>query len=414
MPYIDISDLGPIKHCNMDIEDFTVLTGRQASGKSTIAKGIFFCRTIKDDILDEILKFQNTADDYDIALSVESRIRSKFIRIFGMSSVVKPAMNLEYYFSEDTYFKISSEQLNIKFSNEINKYIFNISKAEKSKDEIKKELNILFNDEYDCVFIPAGRSLITTLTSQLNYLFASMDDDQKSMMDYCTQKFIEYVLKIKSFFSEGIAGLTRRKTLLYGKSVKIDGYSCRMEELISQVLKGKYVFADGEERIYLDDKNSGEYVKINYASSGQQETVWLFNVLFYILVNRAKTFIILEEPEAHLYPDAQKVTSEVLALMSCAGCQMFITTHSPYVLGALNNLIFAGFLEDNYDCSEKLDELTDKFCRIKKHSAYQVENGTIHSCIEETPEKLIMNEVIDGASQEINELYDRLFDITLN
>lgn len=42
MPYIKIANLGPIKECRMDIENFTVLTGQQASGKSTIAKCIYF------------------------------------------------------------------------------------------------------------------------------------------------------------------------------------------------------------------------------------------------------------------------------------------------------------------------------------------------------------------------------------
>lgn len=51
MAVIEINNLGPVKHCCMTLEDFCVLTGPQASGKSTIAKAIFFFRTIKDDCL---------------------------------------------------------------------------------------------------------------------------------------------------------------------------------------------------------------------------------------------------------------------------------------------------------------------------------------------------------------------------
>ena len=47
---ITIHNLGPINDCTMDLEHFTVLTGKQASGKSTVAKAIYFFRTIKDDI----------------------------------------------------------------------------------------------------------------------------------------------------------------------------------------------------------------------------------------------------------------------------------------------------------------------------------------------------------------------------
>jgi predicted ATPase len=55
MHHIKISNFGPIEECDMDINQFTVLTGPQASGKSTIAKAIYFFRTIKDDILNLIV-----------------------------------------------------------------------------------------------------------------------------------------------------------------------------------------------------------------------------------------------------------------------------------------------------------------------------------------------------------------------
>lgn len=88
-----------------------------------------------------------------------------------------------------------------------------------------------------------------------------------------------------------------------------------------------------------------------------------------------------------------------------------ITTHSPYVLGALNNLIYAEYIARHANKRERVDKVVDKFIRIRYNVAYKVENGTIESCIEDTPEKLIINEVIDGASGDINALYDKLFDI---
>ncbi len=244
-----------------------------------------------------------------------------------------------------------------------------------------------------------------------------MDDEQKRSIDYCTQKYIEYILKIKPLFSNGYSGFMKfdyfadetGKISAFNKSLyDYIRVSAKMMDMINQVLKGTYVFDNGEEKLY---HNSEQYTRINFASSGQQETVWLFNVLFYLMSNHSKAFIIVEEPEAHLYPDAQKVTSEILALMSNCGCQLFITTHSPYVLGALNNLIYAEYIARQSDKSEKVDKVVDKLLRIKYNIAYKVENGTIKSCIENTPEKLIINEVIDGASVDINALYDKLFDI---
>lgn len=426
MAYIKIANLGPIDSCEMEINDFTVLTGQQASGKSTVAKAIYFCRTIKNDIKDEILKYKHSVNEEKISQLIYSRLRNKFLQIFGTSFAMDDKMQLEYYYNSDTFVKISltkyiklgiinNKFVKFKFSSDIFSFINNNNSKEIADSDIKSKLNSLFHDNYDPIFIPAGRSLITILTSQLNYLFASMDDEQKRSIDYCTQKYIEYILKIKPMFSEGLIGLAQNKLYEvnngYDSMVEYIEVEQKMEGLISRILKGNYVFANGEERLYLDDD---KYVKINFASSGQQETVWLLNILFYLMINRTKAYIILEEPEAHLYPDAQNEISKILALMTNCGCQFLITTHSPYILGALNNLIYADYVASKTENKDAVEELVATDFRIKNCTAYKVQNGQLESCIEDTPERLIINEVIDGASIDINNLYNSLFDIEMD
>ena len=51
-----INQLGPIQHCKLDIRGTTILTGYQASGKSTIAKAVYFFRSLKEDLLQLILR----------------------------------------------------------------------------------------------------------------------------------------------------------------------------------------------------------------------------------------------------------------------------------------------------------------------------------------------------------------------
>ena len=48
MQKLEIHNLGPIVHCEMNIDDFIVCTGLQASGKSTVAKSIFFFKNLKN------------------------------------------------------------------------------------------------------------------------------------------------------------------------------------------------------------------------------------------------------------------------------------------------------------------------------------------------------------------------------
>ena len=51
MQKLYIKHLGPIEECEINIDEFMVCTGPQASGKSTIAKSIFFFKNIIQGII---------------------------------------------------------------------------------------------------------------------------------------------------------------------------------------------------------------------------------------------------------------------------------------------------------------------------------------------------------------------------
>lgn len=70
------------------------------------------------------------------------------------------------------------------------------------------------------------------------------------------------------------------------------------------------------------------------------------NIMFYHLFHGDRMFIILEEPEAHLYPDSQKYISALIGMFVHAGNRAIITTHSPYILGEFNNLIYANEIQE--------------------------------------------------------------------
>lgn len=415
---ISIENLGAIHYCKMNVSDFIVLTGEQAEGKSTIAKCIYLCRTIKDDVFNILMKDIYLQDQKGILKAIKSTLRNKFLRMFGTSLAMSASMVLQYWYSGDAFVRFSITKNNadtdliekfvdVTFSEKLQNGLMDLIRNRNEITDLKDRISELFCDEYQSIFIPAGRNLITLLTSQLNYLYATMDDRQKRMMDYTTQQYIEYILKIRPSFSDGLEGLLT--DLNNGTRKK----AAKMIDMIQTILKGRYVYRDGAELLYLpeDDSYRNKYVRINFTSSGQQETVWIFNILFYLFVNQTKAFVIVEEPEAHLYPDAQKKITELLAYMYNQKCQMMITTHSPYVLGALNNLIYAGHIAAKAQNKELVDKYIGKEYWIHQCSAYQTASGEIHSCLEEGEEHLISNAVIDGASADINELFDKLFDI---
>lgn len=418
MARISIHNFGPIRDCNIEVEKITVLTGEQATGKSTVAKCVFFCRTIKDDIYDVILKRNLLGNNNTLFNDVIRVLRNKFLQIFGTSMAMDRALKLIYFYGTKTFVQvslklqegydyISPNYVWIDFSDDILNYLRSPHESHVDKDKLKQEINDLFHDEYETIFIPAGRGLITLLTSQLNYLFTTMDDEQKRSIDFCTQKYIERILKIRASFDNGIEGLiSQRKNMPMANLDHITIH--KMLELVNEVLKGRYIFKDSEERLYIDKE---KYIKINFTSSGQQETVWIFNILLHLLINSVKSFIILEEPEAHLYPEAQKHMVEILSLLGNRACGLLVTTHSPYILGALNNHLYAAELSERTNRHKQVNDVVEKIFQINVLNAYFLEKGELRSCMEEGESKLIINEVIDGASTEINEVYDKLFNI---
>lgn len=420
MHRIVINKLGPIDQCDFQVENLCILTGEQASGKSTIAKAIYFFRTIKDEIYSITLKKHITSNDnIKIKNLLEKALRSKFLQIFGSSWSMDMNMSMEYYYSENTWVQVAltsnSNQgdtnfIFSKFSQNIYDYIRELDTQLWGSDfDIKNwrtTLEQLFHDDYESIFIPAGREMITLLTNQLSYIFTVMDDNQKRSIDYCTQSYIEQILRIKPLFESGMRGMYKNKLLLSQDSINKKMLN-RIMDVIDGVLKGRYLFVSGEERLVLDNH---KYVKMNFTSSGQQESMWIFNLIFYYVLENKKTFLILEEPESHLYPEAQKNMAELIALFINAGNSGIVTTHSPYLLGSFNNLFYASYLgkKDLQKVNNVISQ--EKWLNIDTINALFVSAGSITSILDDML-PMINNEVIDGISTVINEENDALMQI---
>lgn len=427
---IEIKMLGPVEHCVCEINDFTVFTGPQSNGKSTVAKAIYFFRTIKQDIFTIMQQggpavvTENKAAKWSHTL--QQRLRNKFLELFGTSWIMPLDMYMLYTFKDGIWVRVhlaedpnnyDKNYVRVTFSEKLEDYLYELDQQSFSdltgkQLEIKEQaLSKLFDDPYETVFIPAGRNLITLLSTQLNYIFTSLENTQLRNIDYITRRYTELILKIKPLFKDDYEQIifSAENDLEQEKKLKKHKPAIRMLlEREKAILRGSYRNVDGEERLYIDQRR---FVKINFASSGQQEIVWVFNLLFYYLLEDKKVFLILEEPESHLFPDSQQGVGEILALFANEGNQVLVTTHSPYILGTFNYLLLAGQIDKSTEASVK-SVLHKRFWLSPKDlSAFFVSNGTLSSAVDESDNLvLIQNELIDGASQRINETSDSIID----
>ena len=423
MQRLIIKKFGPIENCDIDVKDFLVLTGPQASGKSTVAKSVFFFNYLKDILFQYVIKTNQRKSLFESRSLKESfvfEVRNAFVQSFG-ENVGNTDTSIKFVYDNGRFVEVTFNESNSgelivvpKLDNELSKAIEMLDNeikenGIKNADDIRKIIySDIFKNDMEILYIPAGRSLLTLLSAQIGYLYSVMDDRQKSTMDYCTQNYLERVLQIKSYFDRGPSQLLKKEI---NNNSNIDEAILKMAiAKIEEILKGEYKNSDGEELLKLSDS---EFIKLNYASSGQQEAVWITNMLFYYMLGNMKTYFIIEEPESHLFPEAQKAITELISIAKNDKNKVLITTHSPYILGSINNLLYAEKIGKSKN-KEMVEELVSPHMWLS-HSvmgAYYLANGVLENILDEEYQD-INHDVIDGVSSVINETYEKLTDLNL-
>ena len=112
--------------------------------------------------------------------------------------------------------------------------------------------------------------------------------------------------------------------------------------------------------------------------------------------------LFIEEPEQNLFPEAQKkLVYNILNLNNNnTDHRLSITTHSPYILYALNNCILGGLVKDKMSVDE-LNEIAikDSFIDPKKISVFQIADGEINNIQNE--DGLIGENFFDNIMKEL-------------
>ena len=158
---------------------------------------------------------------------------------------------------------------------------------------------------------------------------------------------------------------------------------------------------------------NGVTIKLSESASGYQSIIPLKIVVENYLPDHEKVFII-EEPELNLYPTTQKNLIYYLAdRCTKSDNELMMTTHSPYVLAALNNLIFAyKVANEKPEQAEEVEKVIPRHSWLKPHefAAYFVADGTVRSIINPKTGLISENE-LDSVSDEIGDEFDTLMDI---
>ncbi|MEP0761073.1 ATP-binding protein [Trichocoleus sp. DQ-A2] len=256
---------------------------------------------------------------------------------------------------------------------------------------------------FNQLFIPAGRSFFANLQSNIFSFLSS-----NNALDPFLRAFGSTYENIKS-------ARLRFRNRLEEKDVR--EMHDEINRLIEKSLCGKHVHEKGKDFLEVAD---GRRINVANSSSGQQETLPLTIMLAalpFMVAPRSGQTVYIEEPEAHLFPSAQRNVIELIATVfnyRKEKLQFFITTHSPYVLTALNNLLQAGILyeESSQDISHQLEKIVPRYKALTTSdlSAYVLANGKCSSIIC-SDTGLIDAKVIDSVSDELAIEFDKLLSL---
>lgn len=393
MNKIHIKQFGPVQEADIDIDKkMQVFIGAQASGKSTVCKVTYFCQKIRDYTLEFLMDgdkyFSNHRNEYfNLYLKY---LTKQFMKCFGKTTYMQK-FRINYAFGDkqiditlnhDGYvrFKFDSrlkEDLNSLIneaakvflnklnSDKVNAIIDNITVLALLRQQFKERLYKIFENDAEIMYIPAGRSLLATMSEQLH-------DFSIADMDLTMQEFINLIRNTKNKFGSKIPDMVKN----YTKTVRgqINNNALDMAyDLIKRIFKADYISENDGEKIYFDERC---WIKLMHSSSGQQEVLWILMLAFNIILENKKSFVIVEEPEAHLFPIAQKDVISLISLMlNLTDSKAIITTHSPYILTSLNILLYSDKVERNLKV--KRSAVINKSVRINYNmfGAYKFESG---------------------------------------
>lgn len=463
MQKISVNNFRQISSAEIEIKNFLILIGEQASGKSTLAKLIYFFKSLKEDYFNLIYENSNRNETNLERLFIR-RIQEKFNIYFGYTTDLPEDFEIIFYYNfagdqspANRYLKLSrSRALNIQFDydyfgeilnntrelaralndftqrqtrGDANNYIVLERTKTRFITQLTERINSLFYDNYSPMFFPAGRSITVSYPEQFQSLFLenlnilnSSENVSRSVDLLQMKSFILYSKFLHDYFNSSSIDL------------KIDNYS---ENLVSNqalaffkthseyILQGKYVNINGNERLVYDAERNRS-VPFNLASSGQQESIRIIQDLFYLLYEKQKSFRIIEEPEAHLYPLAQKKLIELISLISnYTQSQIVITTHSPYILNVLNNLLMYSLTSQNNPSNinrisehfETQNLNTENNERINLTpsdvQAYALSNISENYCtsIIDTETGLVGANYLDRVTEELNSDFNLLYNL---
>jgi len=454
---IKLWNLGSIKEAEVDLRPLTVIIGPNNSNKTYIAYSIYgLYQLVSLNFYDEILEkieFTTQADHW--SLKIDRRFYDVISEVIQSYASRFSGIKLQSFFQdssgkifEKTKFsieiKISEDDIKRAIEEVLADTILGIEKIERSDNNSE----ILFywekrNEEHtdflsrivigtfistvgkfsDILPLPAERNaFINTYKMLANRRYKLLKENQRELL---IQRRINQDRQLELLKEQGdirypqpvedfLDFLTDIE--LENKPDPIAKNKNDFQKLADQIEKyiqnnNKTIFKKtkfGGREIKVSVKRSLEIDLYNASSSIKQ----LAPLLLYLRY-RAKSgdFLVIDEPEMNLHPESQVKLLESLAILVNLGVRILLTTHSPYLMAHLNNIVNGNHQNPELLAEQaKLLYLQDSraFLKMEQVSAYEMKNNQLLSLHD--PEYGIRWDTLSDVSVDIQQKFFAIYE----
>ena len=381
-----------LKEAKIELNSVTVIIGEQATGKSIVARLFFFFN-------EYLANFDKISHLTELKKNYDEKMTREFSEIFPSYSWEESKFEIEYTNSEHRISLSSAKKSNIikintsksiaDFSRNLKKQ-YRAVKSEFDEEQIghlrmsrafrlhQREVGMERHES--ALFVPAARSFYATLRDEIFSLLALESKLEKIIIqfgDFYERAKLRHDI-VRDNLSPGTARQVKRRELSLHRRIEEEN------RYFSDIVKGNFKKIGGRDWLVLD---SGDRIEMSRASSGQQEATPLLMAISQF-PSRNRTLII-EEPEAHLFPSAQvKILDYIILQAIRHTTSVLFTTHSPYLLSAINNFL----IRDKANMKPSL--------RVDQVRSYSLDGGYSSSLIDQSSE-LISADYIDSVSEDI-------------
>lgn len=374
MTKLRIKNIGPVKDVELNLNRVNVFIGPQSCGKSTIAKIISFCSWLEKDVsLNQDEHFVN--------------------RVFIEKQLLAFHQMESYFHNQSSFIDYEGDVIHFSYRHGEEPYIVRMA----GFDSIKIGKIAYIPSERNIVSLPGIASLPLPANNIRSFLFDWLNMHTKykkenpvRLLDFDMTYYYNDDEKVdKLLLNNGIEISIGEASSGVQSVIPLYVYLHYLTEWIYQnqediSFEKKKKFFNLLEKSLLRDLKHHSELETYYMEVVKQALLdnkpgkdSPLSKLVDALSKPAFSDIIIEEPEQNLFPQTQvALTYDILKMINSKRDMLIITTHSPYILYALNNCMLGWKVKENIPEEDReAKKLEVSFINPEDVSVWQIGEG---------------------------------------